>query len=202
MTQHINHNHSKPDFSKPDSSPDSSPDFERKTMGGEGDGPDPVPFEQFELVSAYLDNEVTENERHQVEHWLATDAKIQALYADLGGMTDCLKQAPVPLSASPEQVLAGVMAKMETRQRKRHRWGGAAIAAGLAATVGAISVGLRQPGLQFAQHGPLDPEADNGPLELAQSPTPVLDPVIDPVIDTVAASPDDGPILERALILE
>lgn len=189
MTQHINHNHSNPD-------PD-RPQLGGVPLGGEDDAHAPVPFEQFELVSAYLDNEVTEEERQQVEHWLATDAKIQALYADLGGMTDCLKQAPVPLSASPEQVLAGVMAKVNQQQRKRHRlWGGAAIAASLAAIVGAISVGLRQPGLQFAQTPPatLDSELDAGPLELAQSPTPA--------IDTVAASPEDEPILERALILE
>ena len=184
MTQHNNQDHFNPDLDHP-------------SVGSEGAAHDPVPFEQFELVSAYLDNEVTEDERRQVEHWLATDAKIQALYTELGGMTDSLKQAPVPLSASPEQVLAGVMAKVEKQQRQRNRlWGGAAIAASLAATVGALSVGLRQPSLQIAQTPPatLDSETGNAPLELAQSPTPAL--------DTVAASPEDKPILERALILE
>ncbi len=36
--------------------------------------------EKFELLSAYMDNEVTEQERHLVEQWLTCDVQIQRQY--------------------------------------------------------------------------------------------------------------------------
>lgn len=36
--------------------------------------------EQFELLSAYLDDEVTEQERCLVEHWLSSDSQLQQQY--------------------------------------------------------------------------------------------------------------------------
>jgi anti-sigma factor RsiW len=37
--------------------------------------------DRFELLNAYLDGEVTANERRQIENWLATDSQVQCLYA-------------------------------------------------------------------------------------------------------------------------
>ncbi|MFM8202724.1 MAG: anti-sigma factor family protein, partial [Dolichospermum sp.] len=39
--------------------------------------------EYFELLSAYLDGEVTATERRQVEQWLSTDASVKCLYKRL-----------------------------------------------------------------------------------------------------------------------
>ena len=36
--------------------------------------------EKFELLSAYLDDEVTEEERALVNHWLASDPEMKAIY--------------------------------------------------------------------------------------------------------------------------
>jgi hypothetical protein len=36
--------------------------------------------EKFELLSAYLDDEVTEQERRLVEHWLSSDLQLQKHY--------------------------------------------------------------------------------------------------------------------------
>jgi hypothetical protein len=44
---------------------------------------DMVKRDRFELLSAYLDGEVTATERKQVEEWLANDASVQCLYARL-----------------------------------------------------------------------------------------------------------------------
>ncbi|MEM1425082.1 MAG: hypothetical protein AAGF75_00810 [Cyanobacteria bacterium P01_H01_bin.130] len=159
-------------------------------QGGGDRADDPVPFERFELVSAYLDDEVTDGERQTVEKWLAEDPKVHALYVELGGLSQSLTDAPVPLSSSPEEIFAGVMAEVKQQQTKR-RWvfGGAAMAAGIAAIVGSVAMGVRSPSFQLAQHGP-------SPLEtevqgtLAQSPSPA------------ASAVEDEPILERALILE
>ena len=37
--------------------------------------------ERFELLSAYMDGEVSDEERQQVERWLASDAQIQRHYS-------------------------------------------------------------------------------------------------------------------------
>ncbi|MGD1852438.1 MAG: anti-sigma factor family protein [Cyanophyceae cyanobacterium] len=159
------------------------------------DGGDAVPFEQFELVSAYLDNEVTAEERLQVERWLAADPKIQALYVDLGGIGESLKQAPVPIACSAEETLAGVMGRVQKRQVKRRIWSGSVIAAGLAVAVGSVFVGLKQPGMQFAQNAPGSLESSpTSSLQIASSPGP-SDELVNP-------GAVDAPILERALILE
>lgn len=42
-----------------------------------------LPFtddEKFELLSAFLDNEVAEDEQRLVQHWLRTDPKVQQTY--------------------------------------------------------------------------------------------------------------------------
>jgi anti-sigma factor RsiW len=36
---------------------------------------------RFELLNAYLDGEVTADERRQIENWLTTDPQVQCLYA-------------------------------------------------------------------------------------------------------------------------
>ncbi len=37
--------------------------------------------DRFELLNAYLDGEVTADERRQIENWLTTDSEVQCLYA-------------------------------------------------------------------------------------------------------------------------
>lgn len=37
--------------------------------------------DRFELLNAYLDGEVTADERRQIENWLTTDSEAQGLYA-------------------------------------------------------------------------------------------------------------------------
>lgn len=167
-----------------------------QSLGDEmGNGENAVPFEQFELVSAYLDNEVTAEERLQVERWLEEDTKVQALYADLGGIGESLKQVPVPIACSAEETLAAVMGKVQKRQAKRRAWGGSAIAAGLVVAIGSVFVGMRQPGMQFAQGDSNNGESSpTSSLQIASSPGPSED-----IADTAAV---DEPILERALILE
>ncbi|MEM9246507.1 MAG: hypothetical protein AAGA67_12320 [Cyanobacteria bacterium P01_F01_bin.153] len=191
-----NHSH-KSNLDSNEFLPWESSDFEQDDFQGNGisSGESAVPFEQFELVSAYLDNEVTAEERIQVERWLAEDSNIQALYADLGGIGESLKQVPVPIACSAEETLAGVMGKVQKRQAKRRAWGGSAIAAGLVVAIGSVFVGMRQPGMQFAQNDSSNGESSpTSSLQIASSPGPSED-----ITDTAVV---DEPILERAWILE
>jgi anti-sigma factor RsiW len=86
--------------------------------------------DRFELLSAYLDGEVTADERRQVESWLATDPKMQRLHTRLLNLRQGLKGIPVPVSEQPvEQLTAQVMTRIERRPKRTATWGGMAIAA-------------------------------------------------------------------------
>jgi anti-sigma factor RsiW len=91
---------------------------------------DSVKRDRFELLSAYLDGEVTVAERRQVEQWLATDPSVQNLYARLLKLRQVMRVSPVPVpEQSAEQVSQKVFEKLNRRQRLIKAWGGVAIAA-------------------------------------------------------------------------
>ncbi len=93
--------------------------------------------DRFELLSAYLDGEVTADERRQVEAWLQTDANTQRLYERLLMVRHSMTSLPIsPPPQSTEQFIDGVLGKLD--RRRRWTWGGAAIAATIVGTVSAL----------------------------------------------------------------
>lgn len=91
---------------------------------------DTLQRDRFELLSAYLDGEVTAAERKQVEMWLAEDPTMQRLHARLMKLRQGFQAMPIPApSRSVEQTVEQVFAKVEQRPNLRLIWGGAAIAA-------------------------------------------------------------------------
>lgn len=86
--------------------------------------------DRFELLSAYLDGEVSADERRQVEQWLATDATMQRLHARLLKLRQGVRLLPVPAPEQPvEQVAVEVISRLERRPKRTALWGGMAIAA-------------------------------------------------------------------------
>lgn len=98
-----------------------------------GDDPnwDNMKRDRFELLSAYLDGEVTPAERQQVLLWLEQDQTMQCLYARLLKLRRGLQCMPTPPStASIEDTLAQVQSRIKRRPRRAvAAWGGTAIAA-------------------------------------------------------------------------
>jgi hypothetical protein len=93
--------------------------------------------DRFELLSAYLDGEVTAAERKQVEEWLATDPVVKRLYTRLLELRQGLQSMPVPAaSQSVEQTVDAVFKRVNRRPKQILLWGGAAVAA---LFVGAVS---------------------------------------------------------------
>ncbi|TVQ54554.1 MAG: Fis family transcriptional regulator [Spirulina sp. DLM2.Bin59] len=130
--------------------------------------------DRFELLSAYLDGEVSPSERQQVQDWLEHDPAAQELHQRLTQLRYGLQTLPTPVSeTSADALLAGVFAQEEQRQSRFRRvaWGGGAIAA---VVVGALSFLAPQSPLapRFAQTP--DPEADGSSLLIAVS-QPVVD---------------------------
>jgi anti-sigma factor RsiW len=108
--------------------------------------------DRFELLSAYLDGEVTADERRQVEAWLETDANTQRLYERLLMVRHTMTSLPIPPSSqSTEQLMGGVFGKLERRGRRRWAWGGAAIAATVVGTVSALIPINLTPASQFGK---------------------------------------------------
>jgi len=95
-----------------------------------------IPGDRFELLSAYLDGEVTAAERRQVEEWLATDPTVQQLHARLLKLQQGFQAMPIPTAPrSVEQTVDNVLAKVERHNHLRLVWSGAAIAALFVGTV-------------------------------------------------------------------
>ncbi|WP_009634194.1 anti-sigma factor family protein [Synechocystis sp. PCC 7509] len=99
--------------------------------------------DRFELLSAYLDGEVTSTEKRQVEEWLENDAEIQKLYARLLALRQNFQVLPVPSNTqSVEQTIQQVFGKIEKRRQYRSlKWGGAAIAALVIAALSSVVPG-------------------------------------------------------------
>lgn len=109
------------------------------------------PKGHFELLSAYLDGEVTAAERQQVDYWLATEPKVQRLYRRLLQLHHGINSLPIPQAErpSPESISRRVIRRVQKRRlRKIVVLGGGAIAAGVVATIGGL---LTQPNTRIPQ---------------------------------------------------
>ncbi|BCL38754.1 hypothetical protein NSMS1_52010 [Nostoc sp. MS1] len=113
---------------------------------------DMVKRDRFELLSAYLDGEVTAAERKQVEDWLANDVAVQCLYSRLLKLRQGIRTMPIPTTQqAPEVTAEQVIAKVNRRSRLKWVFGGAVAAC----VIGAVSSWLpRQEALtpQLAQN--------------------------------------------------
>lgn len=104
--------------------------------------------DRFELLSAYLDGEVTSAEKRQVEEWLRTEPEVQRLYARLLKLRQELRTLPVPQEQSVEQTIGRVFERINNRTRLT-LVGGGAIAALFIGAVSGIFPSSRP--LQIAQ---------------------------------------------------
>ncbi|MGK7900285.1 MAG: anti-sigma factor [Hormoscilla sp.] len=98
--------------------------------------------DRFELISAYLDGEVTADERRQVEAWLDNEPEVQALYERLLKLHQGWDMMPVPpATVSVEETIDAVFSRLDKKEKPRLivLWGGAsAIAAMFVAAISSL----------------------------------------------------------------
>lgn len=138
---------------------------------------------RFELLSAYLDGEVTADERKQVQQWLATDPQVKQQYAKMLKLRQGIQTLPVPSAEQQAQQIAQqVFARIDQHRNRRFiAWGGAAIAA---LFMGALSGVMPQfPAQQIAENPP-PPKVAAQPLMVALN-----EPVI-PIPKAAIAAPE------------
>jgi anti-sigma factor RsiW len=122
----------------------------------------------FELLSAYLDGEVTAEQRQEVQELLSNDPEIQCLYRRLLYLRQEINSLPIPKSEySAQELSEAVFAKVDKQNKKCKiwLWGGSAIAAVLLTAVGSILNDNRTPLLQMAQEN--QPTSNNDSLVIA-----------------------------------
>ena len=100
--------------------------------------------QRFELLSAYLDGEVSPAERQQVQQWLDTDPQFQQLYVKLLGLQRAVPRIPVPSSGMSSEELSQRVLQRTGRQRVLQFLSGGVVAAVMVAMVGTM-VGLSLP---------------------------------------------------------
>ncbi|WP_017655500.1 anti-sigma factor family protein [Fortiea contorta] len=152
---------------------------------------DMVKRDRFELLSAYLDGEVTAAERKQVEAWLAHDPLVQCLYARLLKLRQGLQTLPVPTQQPVETTVQQVMVRINRRSRLAWVLGGAAVAACVIGSVTGIIPSGDSKTLQLAQQR-LEPKQTT-PVVPAIQVSPLMVALNNPVIEipkAAVASPE------------
>jgi predicted anti-sigma-YlaC factor YlaD len=142
------------------------------------DTPISLPSEKFELLSAYLDGEVSPDERKQVEAWLASDPEFQKTYQQMLMLQGGLRSMPVATPSMPtEQLVSQVMGRLD-RKPKRWVWGGigAATAAILIGAVSGLFTGNQTGTLQIAQQPKPQPALTDIPQPIAMGTSESVNP--------------------------
>ena len=100
-----------------------------------------IPEERFELLSAYIDGEVTDAEEQLVEQWISDDVNFRHLYQQQLKLRQLLIDLPVPVAAhssaklETDVMINRVMAEIDKRSQRR-KWKLAGIGISIAAVVG------------------------------------------------------------------
>ena len=102
-----------------------------------------IPQERFELLSAYIDGEVTNTEEQMVEQWLSDDVDFRRLYHQQIKLRQLLVDLPVPVAANSSVkaetnlIIDRVFAEIDKRSQRR-KWKLAGFGVSVAAVVGIL----------------------------------------------------------------
>ncbi|MEA5620965.1 zf-HC2 domain-containing protein [Cronbergia sp. UHCC 0137] len=154
------------------------------------DAPGRSEADRFELLSAYLDGEITAVERRQVEEWLVSDPSVKRLYGRLLKLRQGLTTMPIPAAEqSPRKTADEVLARLQRRDKLKWLLGGAALAACAIGTISGLLPGSDSKTLQLAQQQ-IKPTTDT--IKSVISTSPLMVAINNPVIEipkTAVASP-------------
>jgi anti-sigma factor RsiW len=119
----------------------------------ETSGSEDEQFERFELLSAYIDGEVTPQERKIVQDWLDTDPEFKQAYLGLIRLQTALPHVPIPPSMPVDELSKQVFERIEKENRWQRLWlWGSLTAAAVVVAVGSsIFVNPLQPASQQAR---------------------------------------------------
>lgn len=136
-------------------------------------------FERFELLSAYLDGEVTTEERYQIQEWIDNDYEFKQNYLKLLRLQQEIPQIPTPTpSISADKISQRVFQQInQEKQRLRFLFlGGMTVAAIGIAAISSVFMGNANPFQPSIQTASLEVESE--PLMIALN-KPVFEMPVD-----------------------
>ena len=111
-----------------------------------------LPTDSFELLSAYLDGELSPTERHQVQTWIDQDPQTKALYLKLLTLQSQMQGLEAPPSQTVGEMTEQVFQALDRQHHQRRLvLSGSAIAVSCLATITGLIFGITSPGLKVAQ---------------------------------------------------
>ncbi|AFY72995.1 hypothetical protein Syn7502_00865 [Synechococcus sp. PCC 7502] len=113
--------------------------------------------ERFELLSAYVDNEVTGAEKIQVEQWLRDDPNYRHQYQQLLKVKKLLIDLPIPATVKTEYVVDQVITKIKKRSQRNLSIGTAFVAI-MIATFGSVATSYRWKVAEETTNSPVNKE--------------------------------------------
>ncbi len=130
---------------------------------------------RFELLSAYIDGEVTVAERRQVQEWLDREPEVQRQYAQLLRLRQVMQSLPLPLDRVPvEETIEQVFIRLNRyRFRRLFVIGGSAIAAVVIGGLASIFSGSQSPVPQIAEAPAPQTVAESPNLMVALNAPPI-----------------------------
>lgn len=151
--------------------------------------------ERFELLSAYLDNEASPEERIQVETWLAEEPEFKKLYRQMASLHYSFQEMPtVQPSTSTEALVNAVMARVDRRSRLWRAGGIGAVAAVIIGGLSSLMVGNSPWSPQTASSPDLDSDiAVNAPVSLDEESQTLMLALDQPPVEIPVVSKSSGP---------
>jgi anti-sigma factor RsiW len=142
-----------------------------------------LPRDRFELLSAYLDGELTATERQQVEGWLESDPHIQDLYKRLLSLRHSFRTWEAPTMLQPPEQFAQTVLEQLDQRRQRWLWRVGPIAAALVGAWVGLSLGQSRLSPQFAKTPTEPTQVAAPPVKIATEPSDTLSIALDqPII--------------------
>jgi anti-sigma factor RsiW len=159
----------------------------------------PPERDRFELLSAYLDGEVTAAERRQVETLLTSDPKFATMHRRLMTLRQGFQTMPIPEPAQPvERMINQVLDKVERRSRLRLILGGAlAAAAATVAIIGGLNTQSYAPQLASSSRSGLESEATPKASSNEASFADGLNVQLDQPLIIIAKTTDEAPAVKN-----
>ena len=139
--------------------------------------------DRFDLISAYIDNEVTVEERKLVQHWLDHDAAAKKLYQQLLGLQTNLRQIPVPVTMDSDRLAEQVFRKVDGQRRRQYYVYGGAMLTAMAIAIGSHFISGR--------NDPLSQMASS-PSSISQEGDHLMIALNHPIIEIPAAEQPKG----------
>jgi anti-sigma factor RsiW len=153
--------------------------------------------DRFELLSSYLDGEVTAAERRLVEKWLSDDPTVQSLHKRLLKLRQGLRKMPVSEPKQPiEETVKQVLARLHRRSRLTMLYTSGTIAACVIGAVSGLLLNNESKVPQIADKPPVlsTPQVQSPPPPVFSSPLMIaINNSVVPIPKAAEVSVGDSP---------